>query len=148
MRVILLKDVKDIGKKGDIKDVALGYARNFLLPQNLAQEATPDAVAKVAAESVKKAKLAEQDLEETEKLAARLEGQIVEVSAKANEQGSLYAAVPATKIVSALKAKGFDVRKEMIEVGHIKEIGEHELLVSLSHGLEARLTLVVNEESA
>jgi len=146
MKVILLKNVPALGEKSEIKEVASGYARNFLFPKGLAKEATPEAIKEVQAQKEKEARLAEMDLAEAEKLAQNLEGQVVEVSAKANEQGTLFATISTVKIITALKAKGFEIKKEQIEAGHIKEIGEHEIKVDLSHGLEARITLIINSE--
>ena len=146
MKVILLKDVKDVGNAGDVKEVALGYARNFLIPKGFAQEATPDAIAQVEANQAKKAAMAEKDLAKAEELAAKLDGREVEVTAKANEQGSLYAAISAAKVAGALKEQGFDVKKESIKVNDVKETGEHQVLVSLDHGLEAKITLIINPE--
>jgi len=146
MKVILLKNVPNLGEEGDIKEVALGYARNFLIPKGLVIEATSQAVAEVVAKKEKEAKVAEADLAQTQKLAHDLEGQIVEVAAKAAEQGSLYATISAVKIASALKEKGFEVRKDQIKAGHIKEIGEHEVTINLDHGLESRITLIINQE--
>jgi large subunit ribosomal protein L9 len=147
MKVILLKDVANVGLEGEIKEVAIGYARNFLFPQKLAEEATTEAVKRIEIEQAKKAKAAEQDLATTEKLAASLEGQTVEIAAKANDQSVLYAAVPPAKIAAALKAIGFSVNKEMISAEHIKELGEHEIVINLNHGLEARITLIINPET-
>lgn len=146
MKVILLKSVKDLGQSGDVKDVALGYARNYLIPQGLAEEATKTAIAEAQAKKEKLNEKAEADLEKAEKLVSDLEGQTVEVSAKASEEGTLYAAVPVSKVTGALKEKGFDIRKEQIKLGEIKEVGEHEIVIGLDHGLEARITLIVNSE--
>ncbi|MDX9893285.1 MAG: 50S ribosomal protein L9 [Patescibacteria group bacterium] len=146
MKVVLLKNVDNLGHVGDVKEVALGYARNFLIPKGLATEATPKAIEEVETNKAKMAKQAEDDLANAEKLAQRLEGQTVEISAKASDEGTLYAAVSAAKVASALKDKGFEVNKNQINAGHIKEIGEHELVVNLDHGLEARITLVINSE--
>ena len=146
MKVILLQNVRDLGEKGEVKEVALGYARNFLIPHGLVREATDDAVREIEAQKAKVSKEAELDLQKTESLAQKLDGQIIEVTAKASEEGTLYAAISAAKVVSALKSKGFEVRKEQLLLGHIKELGEHELVVNLDHGLEARITLVINPE--
>ena len=146
MKVILLKNVPNLGEEGDVKEVALGYARNFLLPKGAAIEATPEKIKEVQARKEKEAEVAEEDLAKTQKLAHDLEGQIVEVSAKAAEQGSLYATISAVKIASALKEKGFEVRKDQIKAGHIKEIGEHEITINLDHGLDSRITLIINQE--
>jgi len=146
MKVVLLKNVDNLGHAGDVKEVALGYARNFLIPKGLATEATPKAIEEAEANKVRLAKQAEDDLANAEKLAQKLEGQTVEISSKASDVGTLYAAVSAAKVASALKDKGFEVNKNQINAGHIKEIGEHELVVNLDHGLEARITLVINSE--
>jgi len=146
MKVILLQNVPKLGNQGDIKDVASGYARNFLLPKGLAEEATEEAVAQALAKKDKMARDAEADLEKTEALISKIEGQVFEVSAKASDEGTLYAALSASKVAKALKDKDFDVRKDQIDVSGIKEIGEHEITLNLDHGLDARITLVVNSE--
>ncbi|MFA6215156.1 MAG: 50S ribosomal protein L9 [Patescibacteria group bacterium] len=146
MKVILLKKVPTLGEAYDIKDVALGYARNFLIPKGLAKEATDQAIKEVEIKKAKEAQEAETDLVKVESLAQRLEGQTVEINAKASEQGSLYAAVSVAKIAAALKEKGFNVAKDQIKAGQIKEIGEHEIVISLAHGLEARITLIISPE--
>ncbi len=146
MKVILLKNVPNLGEERDIKEVSLGYARNFLIPQGLAEEATEAKIKEVQARKEKEAKIAELDLEKTEKLAQSLEGQTVEITAKASEEGTLYAAISPAKIATTLKDKGFEVRKEQIEASHIKELGEHEIVIRLDHGLEARITLIINSE--
>ena len=146
MKVILLKEIKNLGHSGDIKDVALGYARNYLIPQGLAEEATSQAIAEAQARKEKMAKQAEADLEKAESIVSKLEGQTVEISAKASSEGTLYAAVAASKVAAALKSKGFDIKKDQIKLDAVKEIGEHEVVIDLDHGLEARITLVVNSE--
>ncbi len=146
MQVILLKDVPDLGEKGEIKEVALGHARNFLIPQGLVKEATAEAVKEVESKKEKEAKVAEQDLVKTEELVQKLEGQTVEISAKASEEGTLYAGLSSSKIATALKNKGFEVRANQISATDIKELGEHEIVVNLDHGLEAKITLIINSE--
>lgn len=146
MKVILLQHVPSLGEKDEVKEVALGYARNFLIPKGLAEEATDQAIAEIEAKKAREAKEAEMDLVKTEQLVQKLEGQIIEITAKASEEGTLYAAILPARIAAVLKEKGFEVRKEQIEVGHIKELGEHEIVLNLDHGLEARITLIINPE--
>lgn len=146
MKVILLKDVTELGEAGEVKEVALGHARNFLIPRGLAEEATPEAVASIETRKEKEVKVAEDDLVKTEQLVQKLEGQTIEVTAKASEEGTLYAAVSPIKIATTLKEKGFEVRKDQIQAEHIKELGEHEVVLNLDHGLEARITLIINSE--
>jgi len=146
MKVILLKNVPNLGLEGDVKDVAMGYARNFLFVKNLAVEASPERIKEAEEKRAKRAEMAESDLAEIEALAQKLEGQMIELSAKASEEGTLYATVSPAKIAAALKAKGFEVNKDQINAGHIKEIGEHTVVIGLDHGLEAKITLIINPE--
>ena len=146
MKVILLKNVPNLGEKNDVKEVATGYARNFLMPKGLVKEATPETIKEAELEKEKESNMAEADLAKTEKLAQQLEGQVVEVTAKASESGTLFASVSALKIAGALKDKGFSVQKEQIQAQHIKEIGEHEVVINLDHGLDSRITLIINAE--
>jgi len=146
VKVILLKKVEKLGELGDIKEVALGYARNFLIPRGLAEEANEKAVANIEARKAELAKKAEIELRRMEEVAAKLEGQTIELKAKASEEGTLYAAITPTKIAQTIKDKGFDVKKENIVSPTIKETGEFELTIKLDHGLEARVTLVISPE--
>lgn len=144
MQIILLQNVEKLGQAGEIVEVSLGYARNFLIPKNLAKEATPQIIAEVEAKKQKQAKIAEADLVKTEELAKKLDGFELEVKAKASEEGTLFGSITNTKIASLLKEKGFDIKAEKIAVDHIKEVGEHEVVVNLAHGLEARIMLIVS----
>ncbi|MFA6322696.1 MAG: 50S ribosomal protein L9 [Candidatus Buchananbacteria bacterium] len=146
MKVILLKTIKNIGQEGDIKEVAIGYARNFLFPQKMAVEATADKIKEVEAKRAKKAQAAEADLVKAQELVNKLEGQAIEISARASDEGTLYGALPTAKIAAALKAKGFDIDKDSIKASHIKELGEHDVAIDLEHGLQARINLIINQE--
>ena len=146
MKVILLKTVKDLGQAGDVKEVAIGHGRNFLIPQGLAVEATKKALAEAEERKKKAAVTAEAGLVAAEKLVAQLEGQSVEILAKASPEGTLYAAISPAKVAAALQAKGFDVNQKQVIIKDIKEVGDHELIISLDHGLEARLMLTINAE--
>lgn len=146
MKVILLKNVPKLGQQWDVKDVALGYARNYLIPKGFAEEATPKSLEDLEARKASAAKAAESDLLKMEELVKKLEGQTVEIKAKASDEGTLYATLSLAKIAAALKEKGFDVSKNQIAADHIKEAGEHEVVINLDHGLEARITLIVTPE--
>lgn len=146
MRIILLKDVPNLGQKGEIKEVALGYARNFLIPQGLAEIATPQIIAEIERQKVIEEKLAEQELKKVEDLAAKLDGREFEVPVKISETGTLYATITPLKISTILKNKGFNIKKEQIITEPIKELGEHEVLIRLPHNLEAKINLIVNKE--
>jgi len=148
MKVILLKDISGTGKKGEIKDVADGYARNFLLKQKVAEIASPEAISKLKAQEQKRVKLAEMELKEAQKYATRLDGAEVEVKAKANDSGTLYSAVGSTRISEAIKSTyGLKVDPTRINLQNpIKEIGEYSAVVKFGHGLEAEVQVLVTQQ--
>lgn len=147
MKVILLQDVEKLGRKNEVKEVADGFARNFLFVKNLAEPATAEALKQWEQNKEAAAKKAEEELVATEQVASTLDGQEIEIKAKADESGKLFGAISAVKIAKALKDSGFDVAKNNIKIAEpIKEVGEHEILVELPHGLEAKVRLIVNEE--
>lgn len=147
MKVILLKDVNKLGKRFDIKEVADGYARNFLLSKNLAKPATEAAVKALETEKAAAEAMAVLDLAQTQDLVARLDGQEIEIPAKVSEEGNLYAGLTPQKISKVLQEKGYDVRKNQVRIsGPIKEVGEYEVIVEFSHGLEAKVKIIVSEE--
>ncbi len=143
MKVILLKDVKGLGKQGEIKEATDGYARNFLLPGNLAQPATAENIAKLKRQAEEKTRLAVKDLLNAEKAVAKIDGQIVEIKTKANSEGRFYAAIGATAIAKKLKDKGWEIKKEQILLAEpIKEEGEFTVKINLNHNLEAEITVI------
>ena len=147
MKVILLTDVKNLGKAWEIKDVSDGYARNFLFPNNLAETATPDLIKKAEQKKALKVKKAEEDLMKVEKLASLLEGLLVKVKAKANDEGKLFGSVSPDEIVDAIKKEKIDVGSINIGIdASIKETGEHKITLNLPHGLESEITVVVEKE--
>jgi len=146
MKVILLQDVKGAGRKGEVKDVADGYARNFLIKQGLAQPATKQTIASVEADIVLNHKANEMDLKRTQEIVAKLDGQEIEVAEKVNEVGHLYAALSRETIAEAVKKKlkiNLDSKQVAFD-GPIKETGEHQVRIEFPHGLEADLTVTVS----
>ncbi|MCD4705815.1 50S ribosomal protein L9 [bacterium] len=143
MKVILLQDVKNIGDRGEIKNVSDGYFRNFLLPKNLAEVATEKTISDIKKQDVENAMKEEKDLLRTEKIAEKLDGQEFIIKAKTNEQGKLYAAISKQDIAVLLNKKKFKIKKDQIDVAPIKETGEYDVVVILNHGLEARIKIIV-----
>lgn len=148
MKVILLKDVKGTGKKGDIKNVADGYARNFLLKNRLAQSASATYLEELHSETTRQVKKTEEDLKNQQKAAARLDGAEIEIIEKSNPEGRLYAAVTAHKISSIIKKQlKADVDPKQIRISSpVKECGEYELVAQFSHGLEAEFKVIVSSQ--
>ena len=105
MKVILLCDVKDIGKKDDIVNVSDGYARNFLYPRKWAMEATPQAVAVVERKREAARKLEAERRAAAEKIASKLAGKVGELKAKCGDKGRLYGSVTSAEVADALNAR-------------------------------------------
>lgn len=148
MKVILLKDVEKLGSKFDVKDVADGYARNFLFPNELAEPATEAALKQLEQQKEAEVKKAEADLALTESLVSQLDGQEIEISSKVDDGGKLYGSITAAKIAKTLKEKGFNVKSKQIKLAEpIKETGEFEVTLELPHGLEAMVKIIVAEEA-
>ena len=143
MKVVLLKDVKNVGKRDDILNVSDGYARNFLFPQKLAAEATPGALKEI------ERKRAAQDAREAEQLAeaqakaALLKNQIINLEVKCGEKGRLYGSVTNAEVAEALeKQHGVKVDKRKIDIGDpIREVGIREISVWLHTGVTTPMKL-------
>jgi len=147
MKVILLQKVNGLGDKYDTKEVADGYARNFLLPQNLAEISTPERAAVMEERKAKEMGDAQKDLERVEALAEKLEMLEIIVKAKAQEDGTLYGSVGPKEIAAAIKKHHTSIDEKQISVKNpIKKLGDHEAVVNLNHGLEAPITVTVERE--
>lgn len=147
MKVILLKKVKGLGEKYDTKEVADGYARNFLLPQNLAEISTPERAAIMKERKAKEIGDAQKDLERVEAFAEKLEMLEIIVKAKAQEDGTLYGSVGPKEIAAAIKKHHASIDEKQISIKNpIKKLGDHEAVVNLNHGLEAPITVIVERE--
>lgn len=147
MKVILIKDVQNLGHTGDVKEVSGGYAKNFLIPGGYAKVATESIIKKAEAMQAERAENARQEFEQAKELAAKMQGVAVVVKAKADSSKKLYAAVKSEEIADALKAKGFEIDKNKIVIDEpIKELGEFEVILNLEHGLEANIGVTVEAE--
>ena len=145
MRLILLHDVVDLGKKGDLVDVADGYARNFLLPKKRAMKATEGALAQASALRVARESADREAREAAEKVATQLAGTRVVLAAQAGDEGRLYGSITAPDIVEGIKRfTGVDVERRHVEVRTpIKAIGLHEVWLKLHPDVEFPVTLDV-----
>ena len=148
MKIVLREDVEKLGRKGDICDVADGYARNFLVPRGLAMAATRGTVAQ--AESMRRNRTARdtREREGAEALAAKLAGARVEVAARAGEGGRLFGSVTNADVAEALLARtGVEIDRRRIALEEpIKELGESEVPIRLHADVEAVVTVVVVAE--
>ncbi|MGR3766334.1 50S ribosomal protein L9 [Rossellomorea sp. NS-SX7] len=148
MKVIFLKDVKGKGKKGEVKNVADGYAHNFLLKKGLAVEATNANMGQLEGQKKKEQKVAEEELQEAKDLKATLEELSVEMKAKSGEGGRLFGSITSKQIADELKkAHSIKVDKRKIEMNDaIRSLGYTNVPVKLHTDVTATLKVHVTEE--
>ena len=147
MKIILLKDVEKLGKKGEVKNVADGYARNFLIPNKLAALATKSELAKLEKQKEIETEKAEEELKLYQKIASQIDGLEIEILVKVSEEDKLFGAVTTSQIAEKLKEKNFEIKKEQIKLEEpIKEIGEYEVTVEFPHNLETKIKVIIIEE--
>ncbi|HPI75346.1 MAG TPA: 50S ribosomal protein L9 [bacterium] len=148
MKVILLKDVDNLGDKNDIKNVAPGYARNFLVPRGLAVQATESEMKqlehRMKFEQRKQAKLEEKLV----KMAGKIESAVVEITAHAGVDGKLYGSVSGKHIAEVLTEKmGIEIDRKRVKMeAPIKQTGEFEVVVTLGSGKKANIKVIVSAE--
>ncbi len=149
MRVILLEDVSGLGSAGEIKEVADGYGRNFLIPKGLAEFASPASLKRVEEQSQAIARRREVAETELASLADTLDGAEVVVKAKVGAQGRLYGAVTSSDIAEGLqRVVGQEIDKRKIELEEpIHQLGEYQVMVRLSKDLTPSIKVVVEGEN-
>ena len=149
MKLILNSDVTKLGRKGDIVNVAKGYARNYLLPKNLAIVATDSNIS--IAEKIQEKRIAE--LTESEELAESIKDALADahlvISQKSTDEGTLYAAVANNEIVEVIeKFSGFKIEEKQIELNdQVKEIGLHNVKIKISEDVDFDVVLEIIPES-
>lgn len=150
MKVVLTQDVPNLGKAGDIKDVADGYGRNYLLPKGFAMVATSGMIkqAKERADAQKRRNVKARS--EAEALAQRLNGQTVRFEVRVGELDRLYGSITNVDVADKLKQQlGIEVDRRRIELGDpIKRAGVYSVPIRFTGGIEARLNVVVEGEGA
>ena len=145
MQVILKKDVQNLGEAGDLINVKDGYARNFLLPQKVAEVATDGALKNrdnnLARIKAKQEKLHQQSLEKAKEIEKIVK---LELTAKAGESGKLFGTITSKKLSEELAAKGIEVDKKNITVNApINKVGEYTMLIKLTSKVKTELAIVV-----
>ncbi len=145
MKVILLKDVRNMGKRDEILNVSDGYARNFLFPQKLAAEATPGALKEIARKRAAQDAREAEMRAEAEAKAALLKNKVVTLNVKCGERGRLYGSVTAAEVAEALEAQhGIRVDRRKLDIGDpIREVGVREITVWLYSGVTTPMKLNV-----
>ena len=146
--LILLEDVADLGKIGDIVKVADGYARNYLLPRKLAQPVSKGVLRQVEARKLKLAAEAAARIEVAKTLAAKIEGLALEIPMAVGENDKLFGSVSAQVLADELKAKGLEIDKSIIVLDdNIREIGDFEVPVKVHPEVKAVLKVKVTRKA-
>ncbi len=147
MELILREDVKSLGKAGEMVRVKPGYARNYLLPQGLAYEATEGNKKRIAAETKARASRHDAERAEAERAAAALGQVALTLTGKAGEEGKLFGSITTQDIADALARQGQQIDKRRIELNHpIKTLGHHTVAVRLHPEVQAEVHVSVVAE--
>lgn len=144
MKVILLKDVKALGKAEEIKEVSDGYARNYLLKNGLAKEATAEGVNSIRIKKETEAFKEAERKRVAKENCGKINGKTVEVFVKCGEKGKVFGSVTAQNIVDAINAQGFSVDKKMLVMKeNIKNVGVYEIEVKFMPDVSAKISIEV-----
>ena len=147
MKIILKKDVANLGDAGEVVEVKTGYALNYLVPQGFAAIGTPSAIKQHEETIRQRAHKEAKNIAEAQAKAAQLAAKPLNVAVKVGESGKLYGSVTSAQVAAALAELGFEVDKKNIEVPEIKELGEFEAKVKCYKGVFADVKLNVVEEA-
>ena len=143
MKVVLLQDIKNVGRKGDIKDISEGYARNFILPKKLGILATTETIATVEKEKALRIKQEKESLTKNQELAQKLRDSRIELTVKA-KSGKLFGSIHPKDIAQELKKQDFDIPEKCIKIEQvIKKIGEYKIKLDLGNQISAEIILQV-----
>ncbi len=148
MKVILLKDVKDLGKTGEIKDLADGYARNYLIPRGLAVEATQDKLKEIEEKKHKRQRYKQKEMDLAEDLKGKLEGKSIQINLKTGGGDKLFGAVTSKEIAELIeKQLKVKVDRKKIELAEpIKHLGDYAIKIKLYQSIQAEIKLTVAGE--
>ncbi|MEN6324840.1 MAG: 50S ribosomal protein L9 [Syntrophomonas sp.] len=148
MKVILKQDVKNLGKIGEIKEVSDGYARNFLIPKGLADEATTNKLKETQEKNTREAKRKDKEKADAEEVKKRLDGKTVKIKAKAGTGDKLFGAVTSREIAEILQKEfSLSLDKKKIEMGEaIKHLGQYKIKIKIYPSIQAEVKVIVEAE--
>lgn len=146
MKIILKKDITNLGEAGDVVEVKTGYALNYLVPQGFASVGTPSALKQHAETLRQRAHKEAKLVAEAQALATKIEALTVALTAKVGESGKLYGAVTSSQVAESLAAQGVEVDKRNVTLPEIKELGEYEGKVKCYKGVFATVKVSVSAE--
>lgn len=148
MKVILLQDVEKLGKKYEVKNVADGYAKNFLIPKLLAKPATKEMMTWLEIQKEIEAKKAEEELKTFQEIASSLDGLEITIPVKVGDKDQLFESIGNQRVSERLKEIGYNIEKSQIILKEpLKELGEYKVLINFPHKLEVEITVIVAEET-
>ena len=147
MEVILLEDVKSVGKKGELVNASDGYAKNFLFPKKLAVEATKSNLNDFELKQKAEAKRKKEELEQAQNMAKELENKTVTVKVKTGENGKLFGSVTNKEVAEEIvKQTGMEIDKKKVSIGDpIKMVGERTAVIKLHPKVSAEITIKIVE---
>ncbi|MGB9679719.1 MAG: 50S ribosomal protein L9 [Thermoanaerobacteraceae bacterium] len=147
MKVILVKDVKDVGKAGDVVNISDGYGRNYLLPRGLAIEANKSNMNILNEKKKKEERKKNQELEQAREIAEKLSNTTIILKVKSGENGKLFGSITSKDIQEELKKKGFDIdKKKIVLPDNIKTIGSYTVDIKVYSGVNAKIKIDVISE--
>lgn len=147
MKVLLIKDVKPLGKAGEVKEVKDGYGQNFLIAKGFAKAATTEVLRKYEAEQKQKAEQLRFEIANLETLKGELAKKQIIITKPLGANGALFGGVTKDEIATALKAKtGIELDKRTFDIDTIKATGTYDISVKLGHGIHATFSLLVKGE--
>lgn len=148
MKVVFLKDVSSKGRAGEIREVADGYAKNFLFPKGLALPATADALKKAQAQAEGKVRRLVRLQEELSEVAKLIDGKELHFKARAGEKGRLHGSITSAQIAEELSnLTNIEIDKKKIAIDEpLRQIGDHEVTISFSKDAEAKVKVIIEEE--
>ncbi len=146
MKVVLLQDVKGLGKKGELVNTSDGYARNFLFPRKLAMEANSQAMSELKNREASEKHRIETEIAAAKASAAKIEGKTIKLSAKAGANGKLFGSITSKDVAEAIsKEYGLKLDKRKVVVDDIKNFGTYPVEVKLYNGISASMFVMVGE---
>ena len=147
MKIILIKDVEKLGKRYEVKEVASGHARNYLIPKGLAIQASEKLLKWAESQREIEEKKAEGKLKKVSDIVSEIDGLEIEIQVKIGKEDQLFEKINQQKISESLKELGFKVKKSQIELEKpLEELGEFPVKIKFEHNLEAEVKVIITEE--
>jgi large subunit ribosomal protein L9 len=147
MKVVLLKDVKKLGKAGEIKNVSDGYAKNFLIPKKLVEIATESKIKEIKNIEKIESRKRELEIKKLEEIAEKINKRSFTIKVKAGNSGKLFGSLTADKIASILKERvNVNIDKRKIQMKPIRELGKYDISISFKNDINATVHIFVEKE--